>query len=61
MAIPRCANCQRRDSLEAQFNTFKCLSCGRDTDYNGNLMPAEPQFLGESATEKQARTGIANG
>jgi hypothetical protein len=55
MSLPRCANCQRRDSLEAGFDTFRCLSCGADTDYNGNLLPRDPQFLQESHQEQQAR------
>ena len=46
MAVPeaRCANCGSIDT-QAGLHHFQCLNCGRLTDYEGNLLPPEPEFI----------------
>jgi hypothetical protein len=40
----QCQNCFSLDTMGG-LHAFQCLVCGRLTDYEGRLLPAEPEFM----------------
>lgn len=40
-----CAHCGSADT-EAEMDRIFCFACGGHTDFHGNALPRDPQFVG---------------